>query len=105
MLAYSTISQVSYMFLGVGAGDITGAMFHLLSHAFFKALLFLAAGCVIQALNEEHDIFRMGNLGRQLPVVFWLFLAGALCSRGCPPFWGLFQQGPYPAGDLHPPRE
>ena len=62
VLAYSTISQVAYMFLAVGAGDIVGGMFLLLSHAFFKSLLFLAAGCVIQALDEEHDIFKMGNL-------------------------------------------
>jgi len=88
ILAYSTISQVSYMFLGVGAGDITGGMFHLLSHAFFKALLFLAAGCVIQVLNEEHDIFRMGSLRRRQPVVFWLFLAGSLALGAIPPFGG-----------------
>lgn len=92
ILAYSTISQVSYMFLGVGAGDIIGGMFHLLSHAFFKALLFLAAGCVIQALNEEHDIFRMGGLRSRLPVVFWLFLAGALALGAIPPFGGFFSK-------------
>ena len=92
VLAYSTISQVSYMFLGVGAGDVTGSMFHLLSHAFFKALLFLAAGCVIQALHEEHDIFRMGNLGRRLPAVFTLFLAGALSLGAVPPFGGFFSK-------------
>jgi NADH-quinone oxidoreductase subunit L len=89
VLAYSTISQVSYMLLGVGAGDITGSMFHLLTHAFFKALLFLAAGCVIQALHEEHDIFQMGNLRRRLPGVYWLFLAGAV-SLGALPFTGGF---------------
>jgi NADH-quinone oxidoreductase subunit L len=92
ILAYSTISQVSYMFLGVGAGDITGGMFHLLSHAFFKALLFLAAGCVIQALGEEHDIFRMGSLRSRLPAVFWLFLAGALALAAIPPFGGFFSK-------------
>jgi NADH-quinone oxidoreductase subunit L len=92
ILAYSTISQVSYMFLGVGAGDIIGGMFHLLAHAFFKALLFLAAGCIIQALNEEHDIFRMGSLRRHLPVVFWLFLAGALALGAIPPFGGFFSK-------------
>jgi len=89
ILAYSTISQVSYMLLGVGAGDIIGSMFHLLTHAFFKALLFLGAGCVIQALHEEHDIFQMGNLRDRLPVVYWLFLAGAL-SLGALPFTGGF---------------
>lgn len=92
ILAYSTISQVSYMFLGVGAGDVIGGMFHLLSHAFFKALLFLAAGCVIQVLNEERDIFRMGNLRHRLPMVFWLFLAGALALGAIPPFGGFFSK-------------
>ena len=89
ILAYSTISQVSYMFLGVGAGDIIGSMFHLLTHGFFKALLFLGAGCVIQALHEEHDIFQMGNLKDRLPAVYWLFLAGAL-SLGALPLTGGF---------------
>jgi NADH-quinone oxidoreductase subunit L len=92
VLAYSTISQVSYMFLGVGAGDVAGSMFHLLSHAFFKALLFLAAGCIIQSLHEEHDIFRMGGLRRSLPGVFLLFLAGALSLAAIPPFGGFFSK-------------
>ena len=92
ILAYSTISQVSYMFLGVGAGDVAAGMYHLLSHAFFKALLFLGAGCIIQALHEEHDIFKMGNLRRRLPVVFWLFLAGALSLAAIPPFGGFFSK-------------
>jgi NADH-quinone oxidoreductase subunit L len=92
ILAYSTISQVSYMLLGVGAGDIAGGLFHLFSHAFFKALLFLTAGCVIQALNEEHDIYKMGNLRHRLPVVFWLFLAGALSLGAIPPFGGFFSK-------------
>ncbi len=92
VLAYSTISQVSYMVLGVGAGDMIGGMFHLLSHAFFKALLFLAAGCVIQALNDEHDIFRMGNLRRRLPTLFLLFLMGALSLAAIPPFGGFFSK-------------
>jgi NADH-quinone oxidoreductase subunit L len=92
ILAYSTISQVSYMFLGVGAGDVTGGMFHLLNHAFFKSLLFMAAGCVIQAMHEEHDIFRMGGLRRRLPLVFWLFLAGSLGLGAIPPFSGFFSK-------------
>jgi NADH-quinone oxidoreductase subunit L len=92
ILAYSTISQVSYMFLGVGAGDVAGGMYHLLSHAFFKALLFLGAGCVIQALHEEHNIFKMGNLRRRLPVVFWLYLAGALSLAAIPPFGGFLSK-------------
>jgi NADH-quinone oxidoreductase subunit L len=92
ILAYSTISQVSYMFLGVGAGDVAGGMYHLLSHASFKALLFLAAGCVIQALHEEHDIFKMGSLRQRLPVVFWLYLAGVLSLGAIPPFGGFFSK-------------
>jgi NADH-quinone oxidoreductase subunit L len=92
ILAYSTISQVSYMFLGVGAGDVTGSMYHLLSHAFFKALLFLGAGCVIQSLHEEHDIFKMGNLRKRLPVVFWLYLVGSISLAAIPPFGGFFSK-------------
>jgi NADH-quinone oxidoreductase subunit L len=92
ILAYSTISQVSYMFLGIGAGDVTGGMYHLLSHAFFKALLFLGAGCVIQALHEEHDIFKMGNLRKRLPAVFWLYLAGSVSLAAIPPFGGFFSK-------------
>ncbi len=92
VLAYSTISQVSYMFLGVGTGDVAGSMFHLLSHAFFKALLFLAAGCIIQCLHEEHDIFRMGGLRRSMPGIFLLFLAGALSLAAIPPFGGFFSK-------------
>lgn len=89
VLAYSTISQVGYMFLAVGAGDLIGSFSHLLSHAFFKALLFLAAGCVIQALHEEHNIFAMGKDVRiRLPVVFLLTLAGALSLGAVPPTAG-----------------
>ncbi len=92
MLAYSTISQVGYMFLAVGAGDIVGGLFHLVSHAFFKALLFLAAGIVIQALAEEHNIFRMGDLRRRLPAVYWLFLAGAVSLSAFPLLGGFFSK-------------
>jgi NADH-quinone oxidoreductase subunit L len=92
MLAYSTISQVGYMFLAVGAGDIVGGLFHLVSHAFFKALLFLTAGIVIQALAEEHNIFRMGNLRRHLPMVYWLFLIGAISLSAFPLLGGFFSK-------------
>ncbi len=92
VLAYSTISQVGYMILAVGAGDIIGGMFHLLSHAFFKALLFLGAGCVIQALEEEHNIFKMGNLRRLLPQVYWPFLIGALSLSAFPMIGGFFSK-------------
>jgi NADH-quinone oxidoreductase subunit L len=70
VLAYSTISQIGYMFLALGVGAWSAAIFHLLTHAFFKALLFLAAGSVILSLHQEHDIFRMGGLRRHLPLTF-----------------------------------
>jgi NADH-quinone oxidoreductase subunit L len=84
VLAYSTISQIGYMFLALGVGAWTAAIFHFTTHAFFKALLFLAAGIVIQALHEEHDMFRMGGLRRELPVAFWTFLAGGFALAGLP---------------------
>jgi NADH-quinone oxidoreductase subunit L len=92
ILAYSTISQIGYMTLAVGCGAITAATFHLIVHAFFKALLFLAAGCIITALHHEQDIFKMGGLRRSLPGVFWPFLAGALCLAGVPPTGGFFSK-------------
>ncbi len=92
MLAYSTISQVGYMFLAVGAGDIVGGLFHLVSHAFFKSLLFLVAGIVIQALDEEHNIFRMGSLRRCMPMVYWLFLIGAISLSAFPLLGGYFSK-------------
>ena len=92
ILAYSTISQIGYMMLAVGSGAITAATFHLIIHAFFKALLFLGAGCIITAMHHEQDIFRMGGLRRSLPGVFWPFLAGALCLAGVPPTGGFFSK-------------
>ncbi len=76
ILAYSTVSQLGYMFMALGAGAFSAAIFHLVTHAFFKALLFLAAGAVILALHHEQDIFAMGGLRRKLPLVFWSFVAG-----------------------------
>jgi NADH-quinone oxidoreductase subunit L len=84
ILAYSTISQIGYMFLALGVGAWSAAIFHLMTHAFFKALLFLAAGTVILSLHHEHDIFKMGGLRRQLPVAFWGFLIGSASLAALP---------------------
>jgi len=85
VLAYSTMSQVGYMFLALGVGAWSAAVFHFVTHALFKSLLFLAAGVVIARLHEEHDLFKMGGLRKELPVVFWTFLAGALALASLPP--------------------
>jgi len=85
VLAYSTMSQVGYMFLALGVGAWSAGIFHFVTHAFFKALLFLAAGVVIASLHEEHDLFRMGGLRKTMPVTFWTFLAGALALASLPP--------------------
>ena len=84
VLAYSTISQIGYMFLALGVGAWSAAIFHLVTHAFFKALLFLGAGVVISGHGGEHDMFRMGGVRKQSPFVFWTFLAGA-CSLSALP--------------------
>lgn len=84
ILAYSTISQIGYMFLALGVGAWTAAIFHFMIHAFFKALLFLASGVVIKALGDQHDIFKMGGLRRELPVTFWTFLIGAASLAALP---------------------
>ncbi len=84
VLAYSTVSQIGYMFLALGAGSWAAAIFHFMTHAFFKALLFLAAGIVIEAFHHEHSIFRMGGLRRELPVAFWTFLIGGCSLAGLP---------------------
>ncbi len=84
VLAYSTISQIGYMFLALGVGAWPAAIFHFMTHAFFKALLFLGAGIVIQALDGEHDIFHMGGLRKKLPVTFWTFLIAGCSLAGLP---------------------
>jgi NADH-quinone oxidoreductase subunit L len=84
VLAYSTISQIGYMFLALGVGAWSAAIFHFMTHAFFKALLFLAAGVVIVEMHEEHDMFRMGGLRRSLPVTFWTFLAASASLAAVP---------------------
>ena len=92
ILAYSTISQLGFMFIGLGVGAFTGAMFHLVTHAFFKALLFLGAGSVIHALGGEQDIRNMGGLRKKLPVTYWTFLAGTIAIAGIPPLSGFFSK-------------
>ncbi|MGC8493885.1 MAG: NADH-quinone oxidoreductase subunit L [Syntrophobacteraceae bacterium] len=84
VLAYSTISQIGYMFVALGVGAWTAAIFHFMIHAFFKALLFLGAGCVIQAQNGEHDMFKMGGLRKEMPLVFWTFLIGGASLSAVP---------------------
>jgi NADH-quinone oxidoreductase subunit L len=84
VLAYSTISQIGYMFLALGVGAWSAAIFHLMTHAFFKALLFLGAGVVINALDHEHDMFKMGGLRTKLPLTFWTFLIGAASLSALP---------------------
>ncbi len=92
VLAYSTMSQIGYMFLAVGAGSVAGAMFHLFTHAFFKALLFMGAGCLIHLAGDENDIHAMGGMRERSEPVFWLFLAGALCLAGFPLTGGFFSK-------------
>lgn len=84
VLAYSTISQLGYMFLALGVGAWTAAIFHLVTHAFFKSLLFLGAGAVSMALHHEYDLFRMGGLRSKLPLTFWTFLIGSASLAGLP---------------------
>src|SRR5579875_448519 len=84
VLAYSTISQIGYMFLALGVGAWSAAIFHFMTHAFFKALLFLGAGIVINACHHEHNIFKMGGLWKELPVAFWTFLIAGCSLAGLP---------------------
>jgi len=92
ILAYSTLSQLGYMVMAVGLTSNNAAIFHLFTHAFFKALLFLAAGSVIVALHHEQDIWKMGGLRRNLRITFVTFLVGALALMGAPPFSGFFSK-------------
>ncbi len=92
VLAYSTVSQLGYMFLGLGVGAYTGAVFHVMTHAFFKALLFLGAGSVIHALHNEQDIRNMGGLKKYMPVTHISFLLACLAIAGVPPFSGFFSK-------------
>jgi NADH-quinone oxidoreductase subunit L len=101
VIAYSTMSQIGYMFLGVGVGGYANGMFHLMTHAFFKALLFMGAGLVIHALAGEQDIRQMRGIGALMPFTKWCFLAGALALVGVPPFSGFFSKDPIIASTVN----
>jgi len=92
ILAYSTVSQLGYMFAGVGVAAYSAGIFHVFTHAFFKALLFLGAGAVIYALHHEQNIWKMGGLRDKMPKTYWTMLIGALALAGCPPFAGFFSK-------------
>ncbi len=92
VLAYSTVSQLGLMVVALGAGAYMTALFHLITHAFFKALLFLGAGSVIHGLHGEQDIRRMGGLRKALPITYWTFLIATLAIAGIPPFAGFFSK-------------
>ncbi len=94
VIAYSTLSQLGYMTVALGASAYSAAIFHLMTHAFFKALLFLAAGSVIIALHHEQDLRKMGGLRRQMPVTYWTAVIGAWALAGLPPFSGFFSKEP-----------
>jgi NADH-quinone oxidoreductase subunit L len=92
VLAYSTISQLGYMFLACGVGAFVAGMFHVLTHAFFKACLFLGSGSVIHAMGGEQDMRRMGGLKSRLPITYWTFLIATLAIAGIPPLAGFFSK-------------
>lgn len=92
VLAYSTVSQLGYMFMGLGAMAYSASMFHVITHAFFKALLFLGAGSVIHAMSNEQDIRNMGGLRKKLPITFLTFLIATIAISGIPPFAGFFSK-------------
>ena len=92
VLAYSTLSQLGYMFAALGVGAFTAAIFHLMTHGFFKGLLFLGSGSVIHAVHEEQDMNRMGGLWRKIPITHWTMLIGAIAIAGIPPLAGFFSK-------------
>ncbi|HTM92344.1 MAG TPA: proton-conducting transporter membrane subunit, partial [Flavisolibacter sp.] len=92
VLAYSTVSQLGYMFLALGSGAYVAAVFHVMTHAFFKALLFLGSGSVIHAMSGQQDIRFMGGLKNKLPITYWTFLIGCLAIAGIIPFSGFFSK-------------
>jgi NADH-quinone oxidoreductase subunit L len=101
VLAYSTVSQLGYMFFALGLGAYNTALFHVTTHAFFKALLFLGAGSVIHAMSGEQDIRMMGGLAKKLPITFITFLIGTLAISGIPPFAGFFSKDEILANAFH----
>ncbi|NBT16198.1 MAG: NADH-quinone oxidoreductase subunit L, partial [Chitinophagia bacterium] len=104
VLAYSTVSQLGLMFLALGVGAYTAGVFHVMTHAFFKALLFLGAGSVIHAMHHEQDIMKMGGLRKKLPITHITFLIGCIAIAGLPPFAGFFSKDEILAAahDKHP---
>jgi NADH-quinone oxidoreductase subunit L len=92
VLAYSTVSQLGYMFLALGVGAFAAGVFHLMTHAFFKALLFLGSGSVIHAMHHEQDMRKMGNLRKKIPITFWTMLFGTLAIAGTPGLAGFFSK-------------
>ena len=92
VLAYSTVSQLGYMFLALGVGAFTAGVFHVVTHAFFKACLFLGSGAVIHAMHHEQDMQKMGGLRKYLPITFWTFLIATFAISGIPPFAGFFSK-------------
>ncbi len=103
VLAYSTVSQLGYMFLACGVGAFGAAMFHLMTHAFFKALMFLGSGSVIHAMHEEQDIRKMGALKKYMPITHFTFMLGWLAIIGVPPFAGFFSKDEILAQAFHSP--
>jgi NADH-quinone oxidoreductase subunit L len=92
VFAYSTVSQLGYMFVGVGCGAFSAGIYHLVTHAFFKALLFLGAGSVIHALSGEQDLRNMGGLRKKIPWTFATMMCAAVAIAGVPPFSGFFSK-------------
>jgi NADH-quinone oxidoreductase subunit L len=92
VLAYSTLSQLGYMFAALGVGAFTAAIFHLMTHGFFKGLLFLGSGSVIHAVHEEQDMRRMGGLAKKIPITYMTMLIGSLAIAGIPPLAGFFSK-------------
>ena len=92
VLAYSTVSQLGYMFMALGVGAWAVAIFHLMTHAFFKALLFLGAGSVIHSMGGEQDMDKMGGLAKRIPATYWTLVAGALALSGIFPFAGFWSK-------------